>query len=228
MAIRYLLFDLDGTLIDTTNLILNCYRTSVSKLVDNPPTDEEILKGFGKPLQDQLWRLYPSLRDRIDELFTMWRQAQEDLHDQLIKPFPGTVEVLAEMKRRGYPLGVVTSKERVTALRGMKLNGLDSLIEPLVCVDDTTNHKPHPEPILRGMELMGARAGETLYVGDSLYDMKAGRAAGAAVAAALWGPFPKESLLESDPDYQLRSIHGLLDICPPLDGAGKYPDKHLE
>ncbi len=216
MAIQYLLFDLDGTLIDTTDLILNCYRCSVSKLVENPPTDAEILKGFGKPLRDQLWRLYPSLRDRVDELFVLWRQAQEELHDKLIKPFPGTVEVLGELRRRGYPMGVVTSKERTTALRGMRLYGLQHLVEPLVCVDDTTNHKPHPEPILRGIELLGARPEETLYVGDSLFDMKAGRGAGARVAAALWGPFPKESLLESQPDYLLTSIHGLLDLCPPL------------
>ncbi len=214
MSIRYLLFDLDGTLIDTTDLILNCYRTSVSKLVENPPTDEEILEGFGRPLKDQLWRLYPDLRDRIDEMFLLWRQAQEELHDRLIKPFPGTLETLTELRRRGYPVGVVTSKERPTALRGIRVNGLTHLIDPLVCVDDTTNHKPHPEPILRGMELMGATPEETIYVGDSLYDMKAGRAAGARVAAAMWGPFAKEPLMEFDPDFLLPSISGLLELCP--------------
>jgi pyrophosphatase PpaX len=218
MAIRYLLLDLDGTLIDTTELILSCYRASVSKLVDNPPTDEEILKGFGRPLRDQLWRLYPTLRDRIDETLALWRQAQEELHDRLIKPFPGTVEVLAELKRRGYPLGVVTSKERRTALRGMRLNGLDQVIELLVSADDTTNHKPDPEPVLRAIDLMGARPEETLYVGDSLYDMKAGRGAGAMVAAAMWGPFAKEPLLESKPDFLLQSIDGLLDLCPAING----------
>ncbi|MGE5619608.1 MAG: HAD-IA family hydrolase [Sphingomonadaceae bacterium] len=218
MAIRYLLFDLDGTLIDTTDLILSCYRNSVSRLVENPPTDAEILKGFGRPLRDQLWRLYPELRHRIDEMFVLWRNVQEELHDSLIKPFPGTVEVLVELKRRGYPMGVVTSKERNTALRGMGLYGLQQLVEPLVCVDDTTNHKPHPEPILRGIELLGARPEETLYVGDSLFDMKAGREAGTKVAAALWGPFPKEPLLEYKPDFALRSIRELLDLCPDLEG----------
>lgn len=81
MAINYLLFDLDGTLIDTTNLILNCYKNSVNKFVENPPDKAEILKGFGRPLQDQLWRLYPSLRDRIDEMALLWRDAQDELHD---------------------------------------------------------------------------------------------------------------------------------------------------
>ena len=218
MPIRYLLFDLDGTLIDTTELILSCYRASVSRLVPDPPSDEEILKGFGRPLRDQLWRLYPTLRDRIDEMFDLWRQAQEELHDRLIKPFPGTVEALTELKRRGYPLGVVTSKERSMAMRGMRLNGLDGIVDLLVSVDDTTNHKPHPEPVLRGIELMGAEAAETLYVGDSLYDMKAGRAAGAMVAAAMWGPFDKKPLLEFGPDYQLQSINDLLDLCPPRGG----------
>lgn len=217
MAINYLLFDLDGTLIDTTNLILNCYKNSVNKFVENPPDKAEILKGFGRPLQDQLWRLYPSLRDRIDEMALLWREAQDELHDSLIEPFPGTSETLADLKRRGYPLGIVTSKERPMAERGMELNGFRHLMDIMVCVDDTNNHKPHPEPILRGIELMGAKPEETLYVGDSLHDMMAGRAAGVKVAAAMWGPFAKEPLMESKPDFLLPTIGQLLEICPPLE-----------
>ena len=212
MAIRYLLFDLDGTLVDTTNLILSCYRASISKLVDNPPSDEEILQGFGTPLSQQLYRLFPTLRDRPDEIITLWRQTQDELHDRLIKPFPGTAEVLRELRRRGYPLGVVTSKERVAAERDLAMYGLKELADVIVCWDDTSNHKPHPEPILRGLELMAAPAAEALYVGDSLHDMKAGREAGAKVAAALWGPFAKESLLAFKPDFLLKSIRDLLDM----------------
>jgi pyrophosphatase PpaX len=216
MEIRYLLFDLDGTLIDTTDLILSCYRSSVSRLVETPPTDEEILKGFGTPLPKQLQRLYPALAGRLDELIGLWRAAQEDLHDQLIKPFPHTERVLGDLHRRGYPLGIVTSKERRTAERGMALYGIDRLVSVLVSMDDTTNHKPHPEPLLRAMELMGASPERTIYVGDSVHDMKAGRAAGLRVAAALWGPFAREPLLDFGPDFLLESLDQLLDLCPPL------------
>lgn len=215
MSFRYLLFDLDGTLIDTTELILSCYRASASRLVDDPPTDEEILKGFGTPLPDQLRRLFPSLRDRIDEVAAQWRQAQEALHDELIKPFPGTAEVLGELRMRGYPLGVVTSKERAAALPDMAMYGLHLLVDAVVCSGDTANHKPHPEPVLRALQLMSARPEETLYVGDSLHDMKAGREAGVSVAAAMWGPFPKEPLLAFGADYLLGSIDELLELCPP-------------
>lgn len=217
MAIRYLLFDLDGTLIDTTELILSCYRRSVSNLVESPPTDEEILKGFGTPLPMQLHRLFPTLRDRTDELVEQWRAAQEELHDELIKPFPGTEQVLAELHRRGYPVGIVTSKERSTAKRGMALYGIDRYVDLIVSLDDTENHKPHPEPLLKAMELMAAPSEETIYVGDSLHDMRAGRAAGVKVAAALWGPFAKGPLLEFGPDYLLDSIDELLDLLSPLD-----------
>lgn len=223
MTIENLLFDLDGTLVDTTELILSCYKTSVSKLVDNPPSDEEILKGFGTPLTEQLHRLFPTLRDRSDEILAMWRQAQEELHDRLIKPFPSTAEVLTELRRRGYPIGVVTSKERVAAERDMALYGLLQLADVVVCWDDTVKHKPHPEPILRGLELLGARAGESLYIGDSLHDMKAGRAAGLKVAAAMWGPFAKEPLLAYKPDYLLESIRDLLVVCPPLTAPAVSP-----
>ena len=218
MAFRYLLFDLDGTLIDTTDLILNCYRTSVNTLVADPPTDAEILKGFGTPLPEQLGRLYPTLSHRLDDLVAMWRQAQDELHDRLIKPFPGTTEVLTELRGRGYPVGIVTSKERDAAQRDMALYGLQRLVDAVVYLDDTTNHKPHPEPVLRALELIDARPEETLYVGDSLHDMRAGRAAGVKVGAALWGPFAKEPLLAFGPDHLLNSIHDLLDLCPSLDG----------
>jgi pyrophosphatase PpaX len=216
MAIKYLLFDLDGTLIDTTNLIFNCYKNSVNAFVDNPPDEAEILKGFGRPLADQLWRLYPTLRNRIDEMTLLWKEAQAELHDSLVKPFPGTSETLVEIKRRGYPMGIVTSKERPMAVRGMELNGLGNIMDVMVCVDDTSNHKPHPEPILRGIELMGAIPEETLYVGDSVHDMAAGRAAGVKVAAAMWGPFAKEPLREFGPDYLLPTIRQLLELFPPL------------
>lgn len=213
MAVKYILFDLDGTLVDTTNLILSTYRESVSKMVDSPPTDEEILKGFGTPLTSQLHRLFPTLRDRQGEIIELWKETQEKLHDTLIKPFPETAEVLAELRRLGHPMGVVTSKERVQAERDMKLYGLTSLIDVVVCWDDTSNHKPHPEPILKGMELLAARPQDTLYVGDSLHDMKAGREAGTRVAAAMWGPFAKDALLAFKPDYLLNSIRDLLMVA---------------
>jgi pyrophosphatase PpaX len=216
MLFRHLLFDLDGTLVDTTDLILNTYRASVCKMVDNPPTDEEILRGFGTPLTQQLYRLFPALRDRIDEATDIWRQTQSELRDRLIKPFPGTSEVLIELRRRGYPLGIVTSKERVAAEQDLALYGLKELADVIVCWDDTPNHKPHPEPILRGLELMAASSAEALYVGDSLHDMKAGREAGVKVGAAMWGPFAKEPLLAYRPDYLFDSVRDLLDLCPPL------------
>ncbi len=217
MALKNLLFDLDGTLVDTTDLILSSYRESVSKLVETPPTDEEILKGFGTPLTQQLDRLFPTLRSRMDEVIVLWKDAQERLHDKLIKPFPGTADVLRELKRRGHPMGVVTSKERVQAERDMELYGLVEFVDVIVCWDDTSNHKPHPEPILKGMELLAVRPEETLYVGDSLHDMKAGREAGAKVAAAMWGPFAKEPLRAFKPDYMLNSIQELLAIEPLAD-----------
>lgn len=212
MGRRNILFDLDGTLVDTTELILTSYKESVSRLVESPPSDEEILKGFGTPLTSQLHRLFPTLRDRMDEIIVLWRDAQERLHDKLIKPFPGTANVLRELKRRGHPMGIVTSKERVQAERDMDLYGLVGLVDIVVCWDDTEKHKPDPEPIRVGMELLKARPAETLYVGDSLHDMVAGRAAGARVAAAMWGPFAKEPLRAFKPDYMLDSIDQLLTI----------------
>jgi len=204
-------------LIDTTELILSCYHASIFKLVDNPPTDEEIKKGFGRPTRDQLWRLFPSLRHRLDELETMWLETYRSLHDRLVKPFPGVADVLAELRGRGYPLGIVTSKVKSDVEKVLPMFGLGGLFDVVVSVDDTTNHKPHPEPVLKGMEMMSALPGETLYVGDSLSDMKAGREAGVRVGAAMWGPCPKDMLLDFGPDYLLETIRDLLDLCPGVE-----------
>ena len=112
--------------------------------------------------------------------------------------------------------GLVTSKNRQGALRGLKLVGLEALMDVLVCADEVTNPKPHPEPVEKALVLLGANPATTVYVGDSVHDMHSGRAAGVKTAAALWGPFGRESLASASPDYWLAAP---TDMVPLMVGG---------
>src|ERR671917_616625 len=120
------------------------------------------------------------------------------------------------LKGVGTPLaiqtGLVTSKNRYGALRGLKLVGLAALMDVLVCADEVTNPKPHPEPVEKAVSLLGADPATTLYVGDSVHDMHSGRAAGVLTAAALWGPFQRSHLEQARPDYWLGKPSDLVQL----------------
>jgi pyrophosphatase PpaX len=133
-------------------------------------------------------------------------------HDSLARPFSGTHEVLTELGARGYVIAVVTSKSRELGLRGLKLCSLDGLIDSAVFLEDTSIHKPHPEPILKALEKLSTPSASAVYVGDSCHDIVAARAAGVRTMAAFWGPSPRSELERECPDLAAESITDLLGI----------------
>jgi pyrophosphatase PpaX len=211
--IRAVLYDFDGTLADSTELIMRCYRHTMTTHLGECPSDDAWLSGFGTPLDSQLRRFARSDGEAAAMLDT-YRAFQDGLHDQMLKPFPGAVEVVAELDRRGYALAIVTSKHRRAALRGMELCGLVSHFGTIMTPEDVRNPKPHPEPVLAALERLGVSADEALFVGDSPHDVAAGRAAGTRTAAALWGPFPREALEQSGPD---AFLHAQADVLALLE-----------
>ena len=211
--IRAVLYDFDGTLADSTELIMQCYRHTMRTHRGLCPPDEEWLSGFGRPLESQMVRF---ARDpaEVEAMLDTYRIYQEELTDALMRPFPGAVETVAELERRGYRLAIVTSRRRRATLRGMELCGLVSHFDVIVTPEDVTEAKPHPEPVLFALEKLGVAPGEALFVGDSPHDVAAGRAAGTRTAAALWGPFPRAALEMARPDALLneqRDVLGLLE-----------------
>ena len=209
--IRAVLYDFDGTLADSTELIMRCYRhTMVAHLGECPP-DEEWLAGFGTPLETQIARFARDAREH-DAMLATYREHQDEHHDTLLRPFPGAVETVAELARRGVALAVVTSKLRRGTLRGMELCGITEHFDVVVTPEDVENAKPHPEPVHLALSRLGVPPEAALFVGDSPHDMAAGRAAGTRTAAALWGPFPLETLLAENPHYLLERQEDVLDL----------------
>jgi pyrophosphatase PpaX len=215
-GIRAVLYDFDGTLADSTELIMRCYRHTMHTHLGQVPPDEVWLSGFGMTLESQMRRFGRDPAE-VEAMLDTYREYQNGIHDELLRPFPDAAETVAELERRGYGLAIVTSKHRRAAMRGMELCGLVSHFDVIVTPDDVAEPKPHPEPVLLALEKLGVAPHEALFVGDSPHDVAAGRAAGTRTAAALWGPFPRQALEDARPDVFLHAQHDVLRL---LNGGG--------
>jgi len=210
-TIRTVLFDLDGTLIDSVQLILESYRHTLASHGLPPRSDEEWLSGVGTPLSAQFaaWGDDPGM---MEALIATYREYNLANHDRMVRVFPGIVDVVNALRERDVPMGLVTSKARKGALRGLRLVGLADAMDVLVCADEVTNAKPHPEPVATAVRLLGADPGTTVYVGDSIHDLHSGRGAGVHTAAVLWGPFRRAQLEPGEPDFWLEHPSELLGL----------------
>jgi pyrophosphatase PpaX len=204
------LFDLDGTLIDSIRLILDSYHHTLRTHRLPARTDAEWLRGIGTPLRVQFaeWREHPGLERMIDT----YREYNLANHDACVTPYPGITDVVRAIKSAGLATGLVTSKNRSGAERGLRLCDIEPLMDVIVGADDVENPKPHPEPVEKAMLYLGADPLRTVYVGDSVHDMASGRAARARTAAVLWGPFTRADLAPTEPDFWLEQPTDLLTL----------------
>ncbi len=209
--IRTVLFDLDGTLIDSIELILASYRHTLRTHGFTSVGDAEWLRGVGTPLRVQLapWARDPA---QMDALVATYRDYNLAHHDRMISAYPGVVAVVRAARAQGLRTGLVTSKNQEGARRGLRLVGLEESIEVLVCADDVRRPKPDPEPVHRAVELLAADPATTLFVGDSIHDLHAGRGAGVLTGAVLWGPFGRAELTPAAPDYWLERVEDLAAV----------------
>jgi pyrophosphatase PpaX len=208
---RAVLYDFDGTLADSTELIMMCYRHTMTTHLGACPPDEEWLSGFGTPLEVQIRRFARGEEEALAMLDT-YRAHQDAHHDVLLRPFPGALETVAELSRRGHPLAIVTSKMRRGTLAGMDLCGISAYFDVVVTPEDVARAKPDPEPVLLALERLGVRSEDAVFVGDSPHDVAAGRAAGTRTAAATWGPFPRATLERERPDVFLDRQEDVLRL----------------
>ena len=197
------LFDLDGTLIDSVELILQSYRHTLTIHRGQVPPDHIWLAGVGTPLRAQ-FRAFTDDPVELEAMVETYRGFNLEHHDRMVRRYPGVLEAVQSLKQRGVRLGVVTSKMRAGTVRGLSVCGFDGLFDVLVGADDVTQHKPDPAPVLHALKLLGADPAATVFAGDSPHDLVAGRAAGVRTAGVLWGPFTREHLAPHDPDYWLQ------------------------
>lgn len=210
--VQAVLFDLDGTLIDTVELIRDSFRYATRTVLGRELPDEVTMRNVGQPLSQQFRDMAP---DHADELLTVYRAYNMMRHDELAKAYPGTLETLEDLGRRGIPMGVVTSKGAQAATRGIERFGLAPHLSVVVTADDVAIHKPDPHPLRFAAARLDAQLEYCMYVGDSPHDMESAIAGDAIAVAALWGAFETRDVLAPGPAFAIECLGELLDL---LDG----------
>lgn len=203
------LFDLDGTLIDTNHLIVTSFQHTFREHLGLEVAPEEIYPYFGEPLPRTMARFAP---DRAEELCSLYRAHNMAHHDLLVRQFAGVREALTALRAAGLKLAIVTSKQTELALRGLRVCHLDHFFPTVVGMDATVKHKPDPEPCLEAMRRLGVEPGpDVLMVGDSMFDIQCGRNAGVRTVGVAWTVNP-EPLRASQPDFWVETPADLVNL----------------
>jgi len=210
-ALKTVLFDLDGTLIDSIRLILDSYHHTLEVHGLPARSDKEWLDGIGTPLRVQFAE-WAHDEAQMEAMIATYRDYNIHHHDSRVTVYPGVVEMVRAVRATGCRTGLVTSKNRVGAFRGLRLAGLEEAMDVVIGADDVTNPKPHREPVDLAVTHLAADPRTTVYVGDSIHDMHSGRSAGVRTAAVLWGPFGRPDLEAAEPDFWLERPADLLSL----------------
>lgn len=177
-------FDLDGTLADTINLIVESYQHAFRTIIGSEEDPDVIRSWIGRPLISAFRDHSPERADDLYETYLAWNA---DNTERLIRGYDGVREVLGDLRAAGVHVGVATSKRRESAQQAMDILGLSEHVEVLVALEDTERHKPDPTPLLLALDRMSRGSNDAVYVGDAVVDVLAGKAAGMDTVAVTWG-----------------------------------------
>jgi len=206
------LFDMDGTLLDSAELIIVAFRQTCRELLGRDVDRATVLREWARPIRQRFHSLAP---DRDQELAQEYSRRYLAMHDRYARLFPGVSRALQALLDRRYPMAIVTSKRRVTTQAAVNAFHLGRWCSIIVTDEDTRRHKPDPEPVRTAAERLGVAPAETLMVGDTPFDIDAGRDAGAVTAGALWGTVDPAALRAHHPDHMFARPEDVLTLCPP-------------
>jgi 5'-nucleotidase len=200
------IFDLDGTVVDSVELIVESFRHATVEVLGVELEREQMIANVGKPLVEQMEVLSP---DHADQLVRVYREFNHREHDRMLRMYEGMLAVLEGLQARGARMGLVTSKSRPTTEMAFRVTGIRPLLDVVVCAEDTERNKPYPDPIEFCLQRMGAAPDQGVYVGDSPYDLQAAKAAGVRSIGVTWGVFGRDSLEAESPDLVVDSVEDL-------------------
>jgi pyrophosphatase PpaX len=212
------LLDLDGTLLDTVPFILECVRHAFEGR-PRCPSDADWIAGIGTPLRVQL-SPWTEGADDLERILERYRVYQREHHDSATRAYPGAAQAVQAIREAGHPVAVVTGKLAGSARRSLVHVGMSEWVDEVVGADSCPRHKPDPEPVLLALRLLDREPREAVFVGDSPLDVAAGRAAGVATAAALWGATSREALLAAAPDHLLETVTAIPALVRELSRRG--------
>ncbi|MFS0878908.1 pyrophosphatase PpaX [Metabacillus niabensis] len=209
MKINTLLFDLDGTLINTNELIIESFLHTLNKYYPDKYKREDVFPFIGPTLYETFESINP---EKKEEMVEVYRKFNHEQHDKLVTEFETVFETIQTLKEKGFKLGIVTTKIRTTVNMGLKLTKLDQFFDVVVTLDDVEHAKPNPEPIFKALEQLDAKPEEAIMVGDNHHDIGAGKNAGTKTAGVAWSIKGRDYIESFQPDYVLDKMSDLLAI----------------
>lgn len=210
MRYKGILFDLDGTVLDTSGLIVESFQAAIERSCGRRIAAQEVYPFFGRPLPEAMRHLAPTVETEV--LIDAYRAHHMRCHDARMATFPHVADTLRELDARGVKMGIVTSRRRETGIRGLSIVGLEAYFPVVIGVYQTERHKPDPQPVQAALKQLALSPAETLMVGDSPADLAAGHRAGLVGAAVRWTHMDWAALERERPEYILETMADLLPI----------------
>lgn len=207
--INTVLFDLDGTLIDTNELIIASFLHTLEVYRPGEYKREDVLPFIGPTLMETFSKINPS---QCEEMCQTYRKFNIANHDTLVREYSGVYETVASLKEKQYKLAIVTTKMLNVTMMGLRLTKLEPFFDTIVALDHVKEPKPNPEPIFKALSQIGSKPEQAIMVGDNYHDILAGKNAGTKTAGVAWTLKGRESLEVHHPDYMLENMRDLLPI----------------
>ena len=209
--ITTIFFDFDGTLINTNNVIIESWQHTYKHYLGKEMPVERIVSTFGEPLLLTMAREFPEVDP--SESAEEYRAYQREYADRLVESFDGISELLTELKKAGYKIGIVTSRTRVSANHYLDMFDLKGFFDDMVTCDDTDIHKPNPEPLLLAIKRMGVTKDECIMIGDGPFDIKCANNAGVKSVLVGWRITGQSSMIkDAKEDFNIEEPMELLEI----------------
>lgn len=216
--IEAVIFDFDGTIMNTNRIVMESWQYTYRELTGKEGDKNAILKTFGEPLEQSMINAFPNISSEVS--VATYRGFHRDNFLNMIELFPGVENMLADVKKAGYKMGLATSRLKATTYQGLDKYNMRDTFDVIVTVEDVSKHKPDPESLIVTAEKLGAKPENSVMVGDSRFDILCGKNAGALTVLVGWSEAMPSDInaikIEERPDFLIKSASELAGILEKL------------
>ncbi len=218
-----ILFDFDGTIMDTNDMIIKSWQYTFEQLRGKKAEESVLLATFGEPLKMTMHHFFGGDADEVEKNVEIYRSYQKEHFLDLIQLFPGVYEMLEELRKKGFRMALVTSRLKPTTYQGLDKFGIEKFFDVIITADDVTKHKPDPQPIDIALKNLESSREQAVMVGDTKQDILCAKNAGVPAVLVNWSAaIPKGTASgEYVPDYCLETPGQLIDLISTINDQRK-------